>query len=38
VEIIPPFDPTADEPQAYFGQFAQCAFRIDPTVVGFFSQ
>jgi ABC-type glycerol-3-phosphate transport system substrate-binding protein len=34
---IPPFDPTVDEPQTYFTQFAQCAFRIDPTVLTFFS-
>lgn len=34
---VPPFDPTIDEPQTYFTQFAQCAFRIDPSVIGFFS-
>jgi hypothetical protein len=35
---IPPFDPTVDEPQTYFTQFATCAFRIDPSVLGFFSE
>ena len=34
---VPAFDPMVDEPQTYFMQFARCAFRIDPTVMGFFS-
>ena len=29
---IPPFDPTLDNPQEYFGQLSECATQVDPNL------